>query len=57
LACPKKVEAFALRYGEKISLGKKPYLAASCITILNYLLDRKKNAEMSAKFLSPYFLF
>jgi len=38
---PKKVEAFALRYGEKVSLGKQPYLAASCITILNYLLDRK----------------
>jgi len=39
---PKKVEAFALRYGEKISLGKKPYLAATCITILNYLLDRRE---------------
>jgi tRNA (pseudouridine54-N1)-methyltransferase len=38
---PKIAESFALRYGEKISLGKKPYLAASCITILNYLLDRK----------------
>ena len=38
---PKKVESFALRYGEKISLAKTPYLAASCITILNYLLDRK----------------
>lgn len=38
---PRKAEAFALRYGEKISLGKQPYLAASCITILNYLLDRK----------------
>jgi tRNA (pseudouridine54-N1)-methyltransferase len=38
---PKKVEAYALRYGEKISLGKQPYLAASCITILNYLLDRQ----------------
>ena len=38
---PKKAEAFALRYGEKISLGKHPYLAASCITILNYLLDRQ----------------
>jgi len=36
---PKKAEVFALRYGEKISLGKQPYLAASCITILNYLLD------------------
>jgi len=39
---PKKVEGYALRYGEKISLGKQPYLAASCITILNYLLDRKQ---------------
>lgn len=38
---PKKVEGFALRYGEKVSLGKRPYLAASCITVLNYLLDRK----------------
>jgi len=38
---PKKAETFALRYGEKISLGKQPYLAASCITILNYLLDRQ----------------
>jgi len=39
---PKKVEGFALRYGEKISLGKQPYLAATCITILNYLLDRRQ---------------
>jgi tRNA (pseudouridine54-N1)-methyltransferase len=38
---PKKVEGFALRYGEKISLGKQPYLVASCIIILNYLLDTK----------------
>jgi len=38
---PKKAEVFALRYGEKISLGKQPYLAASCITVLNYLLDRQ----------------
>ena len=38
---PRKAETFALRYGEKISLGKTPYLAASCITVLNYLLDRK----------------
>jgi tRNA (pseudouridine54-N1)-methyltransferase len=36
---PKKAEVFALRYGEKVSLGKRPYLAASCITIVNYLLD------------------
>lgn len=39
---PKTVENFALRYGEKVSLGKRPYLAASCITILNFVLDRKK---------------
>jgi len=38
---PKKAEMFALRYGEKISLGKQPYLAASCITIIYYLLDCK----------------
>ena len=38
---PRKAENFALRYGEKISLGKQPYLAASCITVINYLLDRQ----------------
>jgi tRNA (pseudouridine54-N1)-methyltransferase len=41
IGLPKKVEAFGLRYGEKISLGKQPYLAATCITILNYLSDRQ----------------
>jgi len=40
IGLPRKVEKLVLRYGEKISLGKQPYLAASCITILNYLLDR-----------------
>jgi tRNA (pseudouridine54-N1)-methyltransferase len=38
---PKKAESFALRFGEKISLGKQPYLAASCITVINYLLDQQ----------------
>lgn len=38
---PKKTETFTLRYGEKISLGRQPYLAATCITIINYLLDQK----------------
>jgi tRNA (pseudouridine54-N1)-methyltransferase len=38
---PRKAEVFALRYGEKVSLGKHPYLATSCITILNYILDRE----------------
>lgn len=37
---PKNAERFTLRYGTKISLGKTPYLAATCITILNYLLDK-----------------
>lgn len=41
IGLPKNVEGFALRYGEKVSLGKQPYLAASCITILNHLLDQK----------------
>jgi tRNA (pseudouridine54-N1)-methyltransferase len=36
---PKKAESFALRYGKKVSLGKQTYLASSCITVLNYLLD------------------
>jgi tRNA (pseudouridine54-N1)-methyltransferase len=40
---PRKAETFALRYGEKISLGKTPYLAASCITVLNYLLDKQSH--------------
>jgi tRNA (pseudouridine54-N1)-methyltransferase len=38
---PKKAEDFALRFGEKISLGKTPYLAASCITIINYNIDHQ----------------
>jgi tRNA (pseudouridine54-N1)-methyltransferase len=38
---PKKAELFAQRFGEKISLGKTPYLAASCVTIINYTLDRQ----------------
>jgi len=38
---PKKVENFSLRFGKKISLGKTPYLAASCITIINYILDQQ----------------
>ncbi len=41
---PKKAEDFALRFGEKISLGKTPYLATSCITIINYTLDQQAKA-------------
>jgi len=43
---PKKTENFALRYGQKISLGKQPYLAATCITILNYMLDTEQGKEI-----------
>jgi tRNA (pseudouridine54-N1)-methyltransferase len=39
IGLPRTVENFALRYAKKVSLGRKPYLAASCITILNYLMD------------------
>jgi len=42
---PKKAEIFALRFGEKISLGKNPYLAASCITILNYTIDKQLKTD------------
>ena len=38
---PKAAERFALRYGIKISLGKQPYLATTCITIVNYVLDSR----------------
>jgi tRNA (pseudouridine54-N1)-methyltransferase len=44
---PKNAERFALRYGEKISLGKQPYLAASCITVLNYLIDNQQKQQNS----------
>lgn len=44
---PKKAETFALRFGQKLSLGKHPYLAATCIAILNYLLDRKQSMNKS----------
>jgi tRNA (pseudouridine54-N1)-methyltransferase len=40
---PKKAENYALRYGQKISLAKQPYLAATCINVLNYLLDKREN--------------
>lgn len=42
---PRNAERYALRYGTKISLGKTPYLAMSCITILNYLLDVKQKEK------------
>jgi len=40
IGLPKKEEGFVLRNGDKISLGKKAYLAADCITILNFVMDK-----------------
>lgn len=42
---PKKDEAFALRFGTKISIGKRPYLAATCVDIINYLLDSRIDSK------------
>jgi tRNA (pseudouridine54-N1)-methyltransferase len=43
IGLPKVTENFTLRYGQKISLGKRQYLAAQCITILNYLQDKEES--------------
>ncbi len=37
---PKKDESFALRYGEKLSLGRKRYLAAACVSNVHFVLDQ-----------------
>jgi tRNA pseudouridine-54 N-methylase len=42
---PRKDEKFALRFGTKISLGRKPYLAASCVDIINHILDARLSRE------------
>ena len=39
IGLPRKDEEFALRFGTKVSIGKKPYLAATCVDIINYMLD------------------
>ncbi len=38
---PKNDEAFVLRYGERISLGRLSYLASSCISVAQWICDRK----------------
>ncbi len=43
LGLPVKEESFVTRFPhEKISLGTTAYLASQCITIINYILDRRK---------------
>jgi tRNA pseudouridine-54 N-methylase len=41
IGLPRTTERFVMRYGEKLSLAKQAYLAATCITILNYVIDRR----------------
>lgn len=40
---PKKDEEFVLRYGKKVSIGQKAYLASACICIINYILDLRES--------------
>ncbi len=37
---PPKEEKFALRKGEKISLGKTSYVASACINVVNWIVDK-----------------
>lgn len=39
---PKKDENFVLRYGKKVSVGKRAYLASACVGIINYVLDLRE---------------
>ncbi len=41
---PKKDEEFVLRYGKKVSIGEKAYLASACICIINYILDLRESS-------------
>lgn len=41
IGLPTKEEKFALRYGEKVSLGKNVYLVSNCIAILNWVCDER----------------
>jgi tRNA (pseudouridine54-N1)-methyltransferase len=40
IGLPEKEEKFALRNGEKVSLGKNVYLASACISIINWVCDK-----------------
>jgi len=51
IGIPKKDEGFVLRYGKLISLGKEKYLAASCIDILNYNIDKVPSVKVTEEVL------
>ncbi len=38
---PEKDEKFALRYGERVSLGKASYLASACVSVVHWVCDGK----------------
>ncbi|HLE07680.1 MAG TPA: tRNA (pseudouridine(54)-N(1))-methyltransferase TrmY [archaeon] len=42
---PAKDEKFALRHGEKISLGKTSYVASACINVVNWIADTSSHSE------------
>ena len=44
IGLPKKDEKYVLRFGRKISLGRKPYLALTCVDIMNYLVDLQESS-------------
>ena len=39
---PRNEERFVLRYAKKVSLGKTAYLAAACVSNINYILDLRE---------------
>jgi tRNA (pseudouridine54-N1)-methyltransferase len=39
---PDKDEKFALRFGKRVSLGKKSYLASACVSVVHWVCDRKE---------------
>ncbi len=43
---PRKDEEFVLRYGRKVSLGGRAYLASACICLINYILDQRERFEV-----------
>jgi tRNA (pseudouridine54-N1)-methyltransferase len=47
---PRKDEEFVLRYGKKVSLGGRTYLASACICIINYILDLRERFDEPQSF-------
>jgi tRNA pseudouridine-54 N-methylase len=39
----KKDEEFVMRRGRRVSLGRRSYLAAACVAVINHSLDRRES--------------